>query len=59
MLKTLTKKLRRHSLNEIHPFQLKVSQEMYALHFQSLYLHKMLPLMKVSFLGTFTGTIHS
>ncbi|TSM77415.1 hypothetical protein Baya_6165 [Bagarius yarrelli] len=24
MLKTLTKKLRRHSLNEIHPFQLKV-----------------------------------
>ncbi|KAK1792915.1 hypothetical protein P4O66_001641 [Electrophorus voltai] len=27
MLKTLTKKLRRHSLNEIHPFQLKVSGE--------------------------------
>ncbi|XP_056333206.1 uncharacterized protein si:dkey-16j16.4 [Danio aesculapii] len=25
MLKTLTKKLRRHSLNEIHPFQLKIS----------------------------------
>ncbi|XP_054652365.1 uncharacterized protein si:dkey-16j16.4 isoform X2 [Dunckerocampus dactyliophorus] len=25
MLKTLTKKLRRHSLNEIHPFQLKFS----------------------------------
>lgn len=25
MLKTLTKKLRRHSLNEIHPFHLKVS----------------------------------
>lgn len=25
MLKTLTKKLRRHSLNEIHPFQVKVS----------------------------------
>ncbi|XP_030643036.1 uncharacterized protein LOC115823150 [Chanos chanos] len=25
MLKTLTKKLRRHSLNEIHPFQFKVS----------------------------------
>ncbi|XP_041711580.1 uncharacterized protein si:dkey-16j16.4 [Coregonus clupeaformis] len=25
MLKTLTKKLRRHSLNEIHPFQFKIS----------------------------------
>ncbi|KAK2826384.1 hypothetical protein Q5P01_020598 [Channa striata] len=25
MLKTLTKKLRRHSLNEIHPFQVKIS----------------------------------
>ncbi|XP_036397635.1 uncharacterized protein si:dkey-16j16.4 [Megalops cyprinoides] len=25
MMKTLTKKLRRHSLNEIHPFQLKIS----------------------------------
>ncbi|CAL8293896.1 unnamed protein product [Arctogadus glacialis] len=25
MLRTLTKKLRRHSLNEIHPFQLKIS----------------------------------
>lgn len=25
MLKTLTRKLRRHSLNEIHPFQLKIS----------------------------------
>ncbi|CAL8271658.1 unnamed protein product [Merluccius merluccius] len=25
MLKTLTKKLRRHSLNEVHPFQLKIS----------------------------------
>lgn len=37
MLKTLTKKLRRHSLNEIHPFQLKVSLYITISHKTCLY----------------------